>query len=761
MVRLARIIVTGVVQGVGFRPYVYKIAHFHGLHGWVRNTSGSVEIEVEGCEKNLKAFLVGLKEKAPPIAQIQDVKITYHSPKGYSSFTIEKSLGQEAEYQIISPDIATCQDCKSDIFSPSNHRFRYPFTNCTNCGPRFTIIKDIPYDRHLTTMSKFDMCPQCQQEYDNPSNRRFHAQPNACPSCGPALQLITQDGKQISCADVIRETTKMLNTGSIIALKGLGGFQLVCDATNRTAVNILRSRKQRPAKPFAIMLKDVAEIKKRCVVSPEEQSVLESPQCPIVLLKWLNNTDIVYSVAPNLKHLGVMLPYTPLHHLLLNEVSKPLIVTSGNLSEEPIARDNNEALQRLSGIADYYLIHNRDISSCYDDSVCSVEKGKLQIIRRARGYAPFPIELPFLAKQVLACGAQEKNTFCLTKDNHAFLSQHIGDLESKETLVHFDNTINLYKKMFRINPEAIAHDMHPEYLSTKYALEISAEHNTPLFPVQHHHAHIASCMADNKLDCSVLGIALDGTGYGSDGTIWGGEFLMASYKGFRRLGHLEYAPMPGGVAAIRKPYRMALSYLFTLIGEDVSLSGLALDKIDGSERELIKQQLHRKLNSPITSSCGRLFDAVAALLGFCKEIQFEAQASLELEMLAMETDTALQIPYPVTIVSENGVQIIKLGALFNIMIDEIKSNVLASSIAARFHVTLVDIITRMCILNSSDTGIKQVALSGGVFQNRLLFRLVTEALEREKLEVITHNIVPCNDGGIALGQAVIANYSMS
>jgi hydrogenase maturation protein HypF len=757
-----RISVRGVVQGVGFRPFVYRLAQEHSLVGWVRNTSGNVEIEVEGKEESIDGFLAKLKTKAPPMASIEEIATVPLPLKGYTSFEIRKSHAEEGKYQLVSPDIATCQACQKEIFSPSDRRYHYPLTNCTNCGPRFTIIEDIPYDRPRTTMRRFKMCPECQREYDDPLDRRFHAQPNACPKCGPSLELVDSQGSPIKGSDIIQTAGELLKEGKILAIKGLGGFHLACDATNAEAVKVLRDRKRRPSKPLAVMMTSLEEIKQHCFVSPEEERLLLSPQCPIVLLRWKRKSSVSHEVAPRIKYLGVMLPYTPLHHLLLREVNLPLVMTSGNLSEEPIARDNDEALRRLGNIADYFLLHNRDIYAKYDDSVYIVEQGTPQAIRRARGYAPYPIPLPFKARQVLACGAEEKNTFCLTKDQHAFLSQHIGDMENEETLEHFENTIELYKRLFRIQPEIIAYDLHPEYLSTKYALELKAqgEQGLRFVPVQHHHAHLVSCLVENNIQQPAIGVAFDGTGYGADGTIWGGEFLVADWKRFERAGHLEYVPLPGGAAAINRPYRMALGYLYTLLGQDVSLDDLPiLSQLDPQELALIKRQLERRLNSPLTSSAGRLFDAVSALAGVRGTVDYEAQAAIELEMLAPDEVAKLDSDlYPFSIVQEQECKVVKLGGLVSAVAEEVKRRVPVPLISARFHKTTSQIIVQMCQLIAQETSITLVALSGGVFQNRLLSRLTSESLQEKGFQVLTHRLVPCNDGGISLGQAVIANF---
>jgi len=780
--KLASISVRGIVQGVGFRPFVYGLAVKHKLRGWVYNTSEDVKIEVEGKGEAIEQFERELRTQAPPLAHIENITVEYHRPVGYKNFEIRKSQAQRGKYQLISPDVATCRACLDELLNPEDRRYRYPFTNCTNCGPRFTIIEGMPYDRPKTTMRNFQMCPQCQAEYDNPLDRRFHAQPNACPKCGPRVQLVDNRGNVVSESNPLAVAGQLLREGKILAVKGLGGFLLACDATNDSAVRTLRLRKNRPSKPFAVMVATLEEARKHCYVLPEEEKLLTSPQSPIVLMIWKENSSVSREVAPNLWFLGVMLPYTPLHHILLRDTGLPLVMTSGNLSEEPIARDNDEALRRLSGIADYFLVHNRDIYSRYDDSVVMVERGTSQLLRRARSYAPYPVRLPFKTRQVLGCGAEEKNTFCLTKDNYAFVSQHIGDMENVETLEHFDNTISLYKRLFHIEPEVIAHDMHPDYLATKYARELGAA-GMKLVPVQHHHAHIASCLADNGLEGPVIGVAFDGTGMGADGKIWGGEFLIADYHNFRRAGHLEYLPLPGGDAAIKRPYRTAIGYVLTLLGEDGLNDVIAspdfigtkqshttpISQVTGVEMEVIKRQIERNINSPLTSSMGRLFDAVSALLGIRGEIDYEGQAAVELEMAAYSSvlasgvsDEAVptaQESYPYRIVEGEGVRIVRLKDLLSAVIEDLQHGVSRGRISVRFHDTVVGMIDEMCRLLADETGITRVALSGGVFQNRLLLRKATSLLENSGLQVFTHRQVPCNDGGVSLGQAVIANFA--
>jgi hydrogenase maturation protein HypF len=758
---LARISVKGVVQGVGFRPFVYQLARKYDLRGWVCNTSEDVKIEIEGDPDKIDSFISDLQKHAPPLAHIEDVSVSYHRAQNYTGFEIRHSVAEEGKYQLVSPDIATCQPCRNEISDKKDRRYRYPFTNCTNCGPRFTIIEDIPYDRPRTTMSKFKMCPDCRREYDDPLDRRFHAQPNACPVCGPSLELLDAGGKKVNTNDVINSVAVLLKQGKIIAIKGLGGFLLACDATSEQAVQLLRQRKKRPSKPFAVMVANMEQVEKHCLLTTEEERVLLSPQCPIVLLPWQNTSTICKAVAPGLKFLGIMLPYTPLHHILLGEAGIPLVMTSGNISEEPIAKDNDEALRRLSGIADYFLVNNREIYARYDDSVTFVGSGLFQIVRRARGYAPFPVHLPFSTEQVLACGADEKNTFCLTRDDHAFVSQHIGDIDNLETLEHLDNTIRLYQRLFRIRPEIIAHDMHPEYFSTKYALDLAGRmQDVRLFTVQHHHAHIAGCMADNGSDEPVIGVALDGTGYGTDGNIWGGEFMIADYRGFNRVGQLEYLPLPGGDTAIKRPYRTALAYIIKLLGEKtLKFKYDFLKNIDPSEIEVIKQQVRTGVNTPLTSSMGRLFDAVSAILDIRTVIDYDAQAAIELEMSAYDQDAyvgASAYPYKITD-SDNIIQI-RLQEMLYAVVNDVLDRVPRGTISAEFHNTVAQMIRDMCLRITARSGINRVALSGGVFQNRLLLRKTIRLLKAEGFYVLTHKQVPCNDGGISLGQAAIAGY---
>lgn len=760
MKQQVRINVYGIVQGVGFRPFVYRLAHANRLTGWVCNTSGSVEIEAEGDETALAEFISSLRTQAPPRARIDNLEASFHPLAGYDEFVIRESQSVKNEYQLIPPDIATCDDCKREILSPGDRRYGYPFTNCTNCGPRFTIIKDIPYDRAKTTMAEFTMCDDCRAEYDDPMDRRFHAQPNACPVCGPRVWITGRDGVEIIDDDPLQRASDLLRAGEILAIKGLGGFHLACDATNKEAVRRLRSRKNRPSKPLAVMIATIDEIKAHCAVSEEEEALLSSPVAPIVLLPWKKDaSDISPLVAPQQHDLGVMLPYTPLHHILLHKARIPVVMTSGNLGGEPLAKDNQEALGKLAAIADYFLLHDRDIHVRCDDSVCVVEQGT-RVIRRARGYAPDPIVLPFQARQILACGPELKNTICLTKKEHAFVSQHIGDMGSEDALAHLKDTIEHFEYLFRIAPEVIACDMHPEYVPSKFGRVLASEQNLPCVDVQHHHAHIVSGMIDNKLEGKVIGVAFDGTGYGPDGAIWGGEFMVADWKSYQRVGHLEYIPMPGGEAAIRRPYRMALSYLYTLFGDDVSLDGLPLGQVDGIERQVIAQQIEKRINSPLTSSAGRLFDTIAAIIGVRERIDYDGQAALELELASAGEEQDSQ-SYPFFIDPEEGVGIVRVQETILSVMHDLRAGIPTTIISLRFHRTVAAMIAKMCAQIAQQTDVHRVVLTGGVLQNRLLRRLATSALMDEGLEVFSHHRIPCNDGGISLGQAVIAHFALA
>ncbi len=725
MLRRVRVRLRGIVQGVGFRPFVYNLARRLDLGGYVLNSSAGLMTEAEGDPPAVETFLTALAAEAPPLAWIQEQEIVELEPIGQTTFAIRDSVARTGEFALISPDIATCDDCIRDFTDPANRRFGYPFTNCTNCGPRYTIIRDIPYDRPHTTMAAFRMCPACQAEYDDPANRRFHAQPNACPLCGPSLSA------------PVEEARRRLAAGEILGIKGLGGFHLACDARNEQAVGRLRERKRRSDKPFALMLRDLASVEEICRLSDVERCTLLGPRKPIVILRRRPELLLPEAIAPGNRTLGVMLPYTPLHQLLFIDAPYPaLVMTSGNLSEEPIVVANQEARERLHGVADWFLLHNRDIYMRTDDSVVRVFGGVERVMRRSRGYAPQVIDLARHVPEVLACGGELKNVFCLTKGRHAILSQHIGDLENYETLLFFQETLANLKKLFRVEPRAVAHDLHPEYLSTKYALGL----DLPKIAVQHHHAHIAACMIENGLEGEVIGVAFDGTGYGTDGAIWGGEFLVAGYSGFERRAHLRYVPLPGGDTAIREPWRSALSYLVDTFGPDAPF-----DAVSEPRARAVRRMIGRKINTVPTSSCGRLFDAVASIIGLRHEVNFEGQAAIELEAIAEEAETG---HYPF----EAGEEVDFRPAIRQI-VNEAAAGVPRSRISARFHNTVAAAIVETCRHIGQP---RRVSLSGGTFQNMMLLSAVTTGLRAAGFDVFLHARVPPNDGGIALGQAAIA-----
>jgi len=760
---------SGIVQGVGFRPFVRNLAVEHRLVGWVRNTSAGVDIEVEGPRQEVESFVSELLSRAPPRAEIEEINVRECPTNGNQHFAILESLPRPDACQRVSPDIATCEPCLSELFDPQDRRHRYPFINCTNCGPRFTIIEDIPYDRPKTTMRSFRMCPACEHEYEDPTDRRFHAQPNACPSCGPHVWLCDRSepvdpnlrGEAQPDREAIRRAGQALKEGAILALKGLGGFQLACDAANESALTRLRERKRRPDKPFAVMMPNLAEVERHCSVTAEEKELLCSPACPIVIVRWREGSTLCPSVAPNQAYMGVMLPYTPLHHLLLCETGRPLVMTSGNLSEEPIVKDNDEALLRLAPLADLFLLHDRDIYARFDDSVWFVPVlGSPQPVRRARGFAPSPVRTSFPLGRILACGAEWKNTFCLTRDRYAFLSQHIGDMENHETLEHFEKTVAIYEHLFRAKPAALACDLHPDFLATRYAHRRSRDEHLPLLSVQHHHAHLTSCMADNDWDPNagpVLGVVFDGSGYGADGSIWGGEFLIADYRAFKRYGHLQVMPLPGGDAAIHRPYRTALAWLQASLGEIPDLPFLG--SVSEEEMGVVCQMVTKGSNTPLTSSCGRLFDAVSALLDVCGRSTYEGHAAVRLEMLAGDRIDALcRSQYPIPIEERKEGKVVCLGPLFKAIVEQVKAGRPACEISAVFHNTVAQGAVEMCLRMREETGLHVVALSGGCFQNRALLRLTLEPLRERGFQVLLHRRVPCNDGGVSLGQAVVAYH---
>ena len=748
------ITVEGVVQGVGFRPFVYRLALDLKLAGWVLNTSGSVEIEVEGPEDAVADFTRRLRDDAPPLSWIKELRTEAVATTGAGSFEIHKSAAQEGAFQPISPDIATCDDCRGELLDPSDRRHGYPFTNCTNCGPRYTIIRDVPYDRPLTTMAPFTLCPDCRGEYEDPLDRRFHAQPNACPVCGPRLAFRDAVGAETSDAP-LEAAARLIEEGGTLALKGLGGFHLACDATNAEAVALLRERKGRGGKPFAVMLPHVDAVPRHCRASDAELATLTSPQSPIVLVPWNREaSDICDSVAPDLLFLGVMLPYTPIHVLLMARVGRSLVMTSGNLSEEPIAKDNDEALTRLRHLADGFLLHDREILARCDDSVYFVEDEVPRPLRRARGHAPHPVILDNDGPQILATGAQEKSTFTLVRGVHAFVGPHIGDLENLETLEHFRATEAHYEHLFRIRPEMIAHDLHPDYLSTSWALERAAADGIPTVACQHHHAHVVSCMADADHPGPVIGMSFDGTGFGTDGAFWGGEVLVATRSAFRRAAHLEYVPLPGGAAAIKRPGRMAAAYLLSLLEPDEAAAAMNRTGLEPDEAGVVRHLVSTGLNTPHTSSMGRLFDGVAALCGLRRTASYEGEAAIHLEMQAHraphETGT-----YPLPQLPMQ----IRLAPLFRAVLSDLDRSVEIPIIARRFHNSVAALVLDAARRVRTDCDIDAVALTGGVFQNRLLTRLAREALAKDGFTVLLHRQVPCNDGGLSLGQAVIAQHT--
>lgn len=763
--------VQGIVQGVGFRPFIYALALRHGLAGWVCNDIEGVQIEVEGEPEALDAFLCAVTEEAPPLAVIESLCWQACGVQNVQGFQIAQShVGQSGalRHALISPDVALCADCLHELLDPADRRYRYPFINCTNCGPRFTITRSVPYDRATTTMAGFPMCRQCRGEYENPLDRRFHAQPNACPVCGPQVRLYDASGQEITAEDVIRTAALMLRQGVILAVKGLGGYHLACNPFDSKAVTHLRERKARQDRPFALMVSDLAQAQRLCRICPEEEALLTSPARPIVLLESREDSEVVEAVAPRQKTLGLMLAYTPLHSLLLQDTGIPLVMTSGNRSDEPIAYRDEEAREQLAGIAEGFLTHNRPIHMRCDDSLVRVCGGSAYPLRRSRGYAPAPLGVATqFPRHVLACGGELKNTFCLAKERHVFLSHHIGDLENYETLRSFHEGIDHFRALFDVQPEIVAYDLHPNYLSTQYALE-QQEAGLPVIGIQHHQAHIASCLADNERPDSerVIGVALDGTGYGTDGALWGAEFFTGSIQdGFQRRAHLQYMPLPGGEAAIRQPWRMALAQLIRIYGEQEALH-LPLPLVQTTDTRNVRtlaRLLEYRLNTPLTSSAGRLFDTVSALLGLPGTLRttYEGQAAVELELAALRAEAHMEA-YPVRLQPDGEGWIIETDPILIGVVEDMLADKSVGEIAARFHQTMAEIVVTGCVhlrklLLPAESGSDAVALSGGTFQNLLLLNHVLQKLEHQGFTVYRHRRVPTNDGGLSLGQAVLAN----
>ncbi|MBU0481399.1 MAG: carbamoyltransferase HypF [Proteobacteria bacterium] len=741
-----KITVKGLVQGVGFRPFVYNLAGSLGLSGFIINTSQGVLVEVEGVWAALETFGEKLQSELPPQASISSCQSLEVLPKNETGFRILLSDCSGDVATLVSPDLATCPDCLAELFDPSDRRFLYPFINCTNCGPRHTIISAIPYDRPSTTMRSFTMCGKCREEYDDPANRRFHAQPNACPQCGPTVYLLDRDGgKRVEGDAAISAFCSILDEGGILAVKGGGGVHLAVDATNDTAVKLLRERKGRQEKPLAVMFPDFAEAEKAAVVSDEMAKFLRVPAAPIMLARKKSGFHISSQVSPHTGLLGIMLPYTPLHHIIFSRFKRPLVMTSGNLSEEPICIDNDEALARLGGIVDGFLLHNRDILIRSDDSVLMEAAGAVRFIRRSRGFVPRPILLASDGPQVLGVGGELKNTVCFLKEENGFVGQHHGDLQNLEAYGFFQETVTHLQNIFDAEPELVVHDLHPGYLSTRWAKE---EQSLPTLAVQHHHAHLASCLAENREAGPAIGIILDGTGYGPDGAIWGGEILTGDCTSFARKCCFEPMLLPGGDAAIKAPWRTALSYLRAAYDGNLP----DLDFLAGEPVAPILAMLEKKINCPVTTSCGRFFDAVAAISGGRKVIAYEGQAAIEFMEQASGKDGAT---YGWAIEEKGDIFHLSVRAIVRQVAEDVLAGVSRAEISGRFHRTLAVLLAEAAELVSSLSGLKKVVLSGGVFNNHLLLELLAAHLTEKGFQVLTHLQLPPGDGCISLGQAVI------
>lgn len=751
-----RVAIRGAVQGVGFRPFIYRLATELGLAGWVNNSPRGVFIEVEGDQKRLESFLLRIDREKPPRSFIQSLESSFLDPKGFAGFEIRRSDSAGEKIALVLPDIAVCPDCLNDISDPENRRYCYPFTNCTNCGPRFSIIESLPYDRANTTMKKFVMCAECVEEYENPLDRRFHAQPNACPQCGPHLELWDGEGRILASRDqALIAAANAIRAGLIVAVKGLGGFHLIVDARNEEAALTLRRRKHREEKPFALMCSSLEAIKADCEVSEIEERLLLSPEAPIVLLKRRSSipnpeSQISKLVAPGNPCLGVMLPYTPLHHLLLNKLQFPVVATSGNLSDEPICVDEREALERLAGVADLFLVHDRPITRHVDDSIVRVMVGREMVLRRARGFAPLPVHSAEMIPPMLATGAHLKNTIAVSVGKDIFVSQHIGDLETAQAFEAFQRVIRSFKRLYEVEPSSVACDAHPDYLSTRFARmsELTAR------SVQHHFAHVMACMAENEVAAPALGVAWDGAGYGLDGTIWGGEFLRITDDSFTRAAHFRTFSLPGGEKAIKEPRRAAMGLLYEIFDEELfAMNELAsVRSFAAHELKLLRQALSKKINAPVTSSAGRIFDAVASIAGVRQVTKFEGQGAMELEFAldGFGTDEA----YPAHLIEDDqrSAMIIDWRPMALGVINDVRAGVPTGIISAKFHNAMVESIVAV----AQRVGEEKVALSGGCFQNRYLTERAVRRLRGEGFRPYWHQRIPPNDGGIALGQIVAA-----
>lgn len=750
----ARVAITGVAQGVGFRPFVHRLALRNGLAGWVRNEAGGVEIAVEGNADAIDAFVIALEAEAPPLARLDTVRVEPVPPTGLVEFTIAVSADDPNRRQPVSPDVALCAACASELDDPADRRYRYPFTTCTDCGPRFTIIEAMPYDRERTSMRPFPQCPSCRAEYEDPAGRRYRSETNSCGTCGPRLWIAGEDADTPGGRDyerAIAAAADALTAGRIVAIRGLGGFHLAVDATDEEAVRTLRWRKGREAKPLAVMVRGLEEARRLAEVGAVEEGLLRSRERPIVLLRQRPDAGLAPSVAPGLDTIGVMTAYTPLHHRLLERVQRPLVMTSGNASDEPIAIANGDALERLGTIADLFLLHDREIVSRYDDSVVRVVGDATVFLRRARGYAPLPLELPVPAPvPLVAVGPHLKNTFTLAHETAAYVSQHVGDLENLETLAHFEDSLERFQRLFRIHPQAVACDLHPGYLSTAVAAELGIE---PVIQVQHHHAHVAAVASEHGIRDRVIGLAFDGTGYGEDGCVWGAEVLVADLRGYERVGQLRYAPLPGGELAVRRPWRVALGYL-TLEPSAAPAFAAAFDDVPAAEVEVARRQIEVGLNAPLASSMGRLFDAAAAVLGIRRVARYEGQAPMELEALAGRR-AAAPLPFPLVDAGPARWTFDPIPLLVALG-EGVQGGRGVEDLAASFHESVALAAVELARRAAEATGLRRVALGGGVFQNARLLWAVRQGLEAAGLEPLLARRLGPNDGAISYGQAAIA-----